>query len=187
MQWKNSAEHYGIVAQGFHWLIVLLIIVQYQLGEIAHDLPPGIDKLIMMSRHKSLGITILALALMRIGWRLFNARPAPPPGAHVALKLAGSATHFALYALLILLPVTGWLASSAANSPVSWWGMLTLPDFITPSEARFEFIGELHEVLTRLLVIIALIHTLAALVHHFIFKDSVLRRMLPGWPGLKSK
>ncbi len=187
MRWKNSTEYYGIVAQSFHWLIVLLIIAQYLLGKIADELPLGMDKLIMMSRHKSLGITILALVLLRIGWRMINVRPAPPQMPHAVLKVAGSVTHLALYGLLILLPVTGWLASSAANSPVNWWGLATLPDLIAPDKARFELLGELHEVLTWLLVVIAVMHTLAALVHHFIYKDAVLRRMLPAWPGLKKE
>lgn len=187
MQWKNSSDRFGIVAQGFHWLIVLLIIVQYQMGSLAEDLPQGLDKLIMMSRHKSLGISILLLAVLRIAWRLANPPPAPPGQLKPAIRMAGAATHFALYGLLLALPLSGWLASSAANSPVSWWGLVTLPDFIAPGEARFALIGELHEVLTRVLLVIAVMHALAALVHHFIFKDAVLRRMLPGWPGLPRK
>lgn len=187
MQWKNLNDRYGIVAQGFHWLIVAMIIVQYLMGKIAEDLPQGLDKLIMMSRHKSLGITILILAVLRIGWRLANPRPAAPENLRPVLRYAGSTAHLALYGLLILLPLTGWLASSAANLPVSWWGLVALPDLIAPNEARFEIIGEVHEVLTRVLLVVALAHAAAALVHHFVFKDQVLRRMLPGWPGLPGK
>lgn len=184
MHWKNSEDRYGVIAQVFHWLIVMLIIVQYQMGKIAEDLAPGLDKLIMMSRHKSLGITILLLAMLRIIWRFANPKPAPMQQLHPLLKMAGSATHLALYGLLVLLPLTGWLASSAANSPVAWWGLVTLPELMAPSEAGFEFIGGLHETLTRVLLVIAIIHVLAALAHHFVLKDKILRRMLPGWPGL---
>ncbi len=180
----NSADRYGLVAQTFHWLIVVLILVQYQMGRIAEDLPQGFDKLVLMSRHKSLGITILALALLRLLWRLHNKPPPPPPGLHLLLRMFGRLTHVMLYALLFALPVTGWLTSSAANSAVSWWGWVVLPDLVGPSEANFERFGEWHLALTRVLVIVVSVHAAAAIVHHFFFKDNVLRRMLPGWPGM---
>lgn len=181
---KNTVYRYGFIAQAFHWLIVLLIIVQYQMGRIADDLPPGIDKLVLMSRHKSLGITILALVVLRLFWKLINESPTPPRNLHPFLRGAGRATHWLLYGLLLALPITGWLASSMANSPVSWWGWLTLPDLLAPSKAGFEKLSEIHALLTRVLIIVVGLHSLAALVHHFFLKDDVLRRMLPGWPGL---
>lgn len=187
IQWKNSDSRYGVIAQAFHWLIVVLIIIQYQMGKIAEELPQGLDKLILMSRHKSLGITILVLVIARLTWRLMNKPPALPDTVHPVIRVSGKLTHLVLYGLLLALPVTGWLASSAANSPVSWWGWLTLPDLIAPSETRFELIGELHGTLTRILLVIAVIHASAAMLHHFVFKDQVLRRMLPGWPGMSDR
>ncbi|NNF51329.1 MAG: cytochrome b [Gammaproteobacteria bacterium] len=182
---KNTAERYGIVSQAFHWLIVVLIIVQYQMGRIAEDLPLGFDKLVLMSRHKSLGMTILGLALLRLLWRLANKSPGSPPGLHRALQGLGRTTHVALYGLLLALPITGWLASSYANSPVSWWGWFTVPDLVMPDKENFERLSELHQLLTRFLIVVVTLHAAAALVHHFYFKDDVLRRMLPGWPGLR--
>ena len=181
---QDSADRYGIVSQAFHWLIVILIVVQYLVGSIAEDLPQGFEKLVLVSRHKSLGITILALVLLRLLWRLANKPPPPPRGLHPLLSGLGRMTHVVLYALILALPVTGWLASSYANSPVSWWGWLTLPDMVAPGEENFERLSGLHELLTKILVIFVILHAAAALAHHFLFKDDVLRRMLPGWPGL---
>ncbi|NNC54802.1 MAG: cytochrome b [Pseudomonadales bacterium] len=180
----NRNDRYGLVAQGLHWLILVLIVVQYQMGSIAEDLPLGFDKLVLMSRHKSLGVTILGLAVLRLAWRFISKPPPPPPELNRVLRALGRFTHWALYGLLFALPLSGWLASSFANSPVSWWGWVTLPDMVAPSETRFEFVAEIHEALTRILIIIVGLHAMAALVHHFVFKDTVLRRMLPGWPGM---
>ena len=161
--------------------MAVLIVVQYQLGSIAEDLGPGIEKLILMSRHKSLGVTILLLAILRLGWRLANRVP-PPPARPAGLRYLAGTSHLLLYGLLIALPLTGWLASSAANASVSWWGLLTLPDLIHADEARFEALAEIHEGLSRALVVLVVVHSLAALLHHFVLKDDVLRRMLP-WPA----
>lgn len=185
LQWRNSGQRYGLVAQGFHWLIVILVVVQYQLGRLAEDLPLGMEKLILMSRHKSLGVTILLLVLARLAWRLANPQPQAPVGLHPALRILSKFAHVLLYLLLLALPLTGWLASSAANSPVSWWGWMTLPDLVAPDKARFELLGTAHQFLTRMLIVIVAIHAVAALIHHFVFRDDVLRRMLPGWPGIK--
>ncbi len=179
---RNTPHRYGLVAQGFHWLIVLLIVIQYQMGKLAEDLPLGMDKLIMMSRHKSLGITILALAVARLVWRIVDRPPAPPRDLHAGLRKFAAVTHFTLYGLLFALPLTGWLTSSFANSAVSWWGWLTLPDLVAPNKARFELLGEVHGLLTRMLIVVVAVHATAALIHHFVLKDTVLRRMLPGWP-----
>lgn len=185
--WLNRVDRYGFIAQAFHWLIVVMLIVQYQLGSIAHDLPRGFDKLVLMSRHKSLGITILGLALLRLAWRFISKPPPAPADLHPLLRRLGRVTHVVLYGLLFALPITGWLASSAANSPVSWWGLVTLPDMVAPGKELFERIAEVHELLTELLIVVVSVHVIAALIHHFFFKDHVLRRMLPGWPGMPRK
>lgn len=181
---QASSDRYGVAAQFFHWLIVLLILVQFTLGRVAENLPAGFEKFVLMSRHKSLGITILALAMLRLAWRFLSRPPPPPQGLNPFLRWSGRVTHFMLYLLLFALPISGWLASSAANSPVSWWGWLTLPDLIGAGDSSFERLSGWHALMTRLLLVFAGLHVAAALLHHFYFKDNVLRRMLPGWPGM---
>ncbi len=179
MQIRNDTARYGAVAQFFHWAIVVLVVTQFVLASIADELPLGAAKVIMLARHKSVGITILGLVLLRLLWRWLNPVPAVPEATAPWQRLAARVSHFLLYALLLVTPVFGWLMSSARNFPVSWFGVFTLPDFIQPSEQAFDFFHQAHEMLAVSLLIVALVHMAAALKHHFIDRDNVLRRMLP--------
>lgn len=179
MQIRNDTQRYGAVAQLFHWAIVVLVITQFVLATLAHDLPNGLAKLKLLAQHKSVGITILGLAVLRLAWRFANPVPPPPYGCKPWEIWAARISHFALYALLLIMPVVGWLMSSARNFPVSWFGFVTLPDFIAPSERAFDLLHATHATLARVLALVAIIHAGAALKHHFIDRDNVLRRMLP--------
>ena len=181
MALKNSLERWGSLAMTFHWIIVALIITQFVLALTAEGLPLGMAKLATLARHKSVGITILVLAALRLTWRLANRGHNPPLPADLKGYERGLAhlTHYGLYVLLFALPLTGWAMSSAKNYPVSWFGMATLPDLVTPSETLFTALQSTHKVLAWSLAVIAVVHVLAALQHHFFRKDDVLRRMLP--------
>jgi cytochrome b561 len=176
---RNSPVRYGWVAQALHWVIVVLLFVQVPLGMIADELPAGLERLVLMTRHKSFGITILALATVRLAWRWFD-RPPPPPPMPRWQAIASRFNHVALYALLFALPLTGWLMSSAANRPVSWFGLFQLPDFIAPDAGLKEVFEESHELLVNLLLALTLLHVSAALKHQFVDRDGLLFRMLPG-------
>lgn len=178
MQLKNTLTRYGAVAQLFHWIVVVLVITQFVLAKRADGLAP-VAKIGILATHKSIGITILALAVLRLGWRLFNPVPRLPAGTPRWQELAAHASHFLLYALLFITPVLGWLMSSARAFSVSWFGLFTLPDFIEPDQAAFERLHDWHEAMAETLAVIALIHLAAALKHHFFDRDDVLRRMLP--------
>jgi len=178
MALRNTPERYGPVAQALHWAVVLLLVGQVAVGKIAHEMPDGFDKLVLLARHKSVGITILALAAIRLAWRLFDRPPPPPPMPRWQL-LASRATHWAFYALLFALPLTGWLMSSASNYPVSWFGLAQLPDFVAPDEGLEHLMEEVHETLVNALIVLALLHVAAALKHQFVDRDGLLQRMLP--------
>lgn len=178
MQLKNTLTRYGAVAQSFHWIIVVLIITQFVLAKRAEGLAP-LAKIGVLTTHKSIGITILGLALLRLAWRLFNPVPPLPPGAPRWQDRAAHVSHFLLYALLFITPVLGWLMSSARAFSVSWFGLVTLPDFIEPNRATYERLHDAHEAMALTLAAIALVHIAAALKHHFVDRDDVLRRMLP--------
>lgn len=175
---RNSALRYGTVAQTLHWVVVGLLIVQVTLGKIAHELPVGLDKLALLARHKSVGITILGLALIRLAWRFYD-RPPPSPPMPGWQRLAAQVNHWALYALLLAMPLTGWMMSSAANFPVSWFGLVQLPDLIAPDRSLKEQLEEVHELLAMILIALALLHVAAALKHQFFDRDGLLFRMLP--------
>jgi len=175
----NLKARYGAVAQGFHWIIASLIVVQFTLGWTGAGLPLGMHKLNVLARHKSFGMTVLMLAILRLLWRFKNAPPPLPSAMTPMEKRLARATHAAFYVLLFALPVSGWLMSSAKNYSVSWFGLFTWPDLIGKSAPAFDVLHATHQILGVALFSIAVLHIFAALKHHFWNKDDVLLRMLP--------
>jgi len=179
MQWGNTSNAYGAVAKFLHWSIVILIIAQYFLAEAAEELPDGLEKLAIVSNHKSFGMLVLGLAMLRISWKVLNrGQPAPVPMPK-AQRIAAAAGHGLLYLLILAQPITGWMMSSAANYPVTFFGLFQFPSLVATNHDLHETLEEVHEALFGVLVAIAVLHALAALYHHFWMKDDTLRRMLP--------
>ena len=178
---RSTAGRYGSVAQAFHWLVVAMIIAQVTLARIADNLPLGPAKIGTLARHKSVGITILLLAILRLAWRFFDPPPSLPPMAHWQAR-ASRISHAALYGLLFAMPLTGWLMSSASNYPVSWFGFIQLPDLVAPDHALKEFLKDVHQTLAKVLIGLASLHALAALKHQFLDRDGLMFRMLPWRP-----
>ncbi len=175
----NHATRYGPLAQIFHWVIAGLIVAQFVLARLALPLPLGVHKLALLARHKSVGMTILLLAVLRLLWRLRHPAPPLPAGMTRFESFAARATHLAFYTLLFAMPLTGWMMSSAKNYAVSWFGLFTWPDLIGKNETAFMFLRATHDTLSYVLFAIAVLHILAALKHHFWNRDDVLVRMLP--------
>ena len=179
---RNDSVRYGYVAQFLHWAIVALLIVQITLASYAKYLPLGLEKLAMLARHKSVGITILGLALVRLLWRLFN-RPPPLPPMPGWQATAARLNHWALYALLFAMPFTGWMMSSASNYPVSWFGVIQLPDLVGADPELKTGLKAVHATLARVLIALAILHLAAALKHQFVDRNGLLYRMLPWRTG----
>lgn len=175
----HSAHRYGGVAQLFHWLIAIMIFVMFGLGWYMTDLEMGAEKFAIYQIHKGIGVTIFALAVLRLLWRLTH--PAPPlPATMKGWELfAASGTHWALYALIFLQPVIGVLQSNAANFPIVLWGSIELPALIGQDKAMEETLVGLHHLFAKLMALLVLAHIGAALRHHFMLKDDILTRMLP--------
>ena len=176
---RKSPIRYSAVAKAFHWIIAALIVTQFTLAWMADDLPLGAHKLALLARHKSFGMTVLMLAILRLLWRLKNPPPALPPGMTPLERRLARVSHAAFYVLLFAMPMTGWLMSSAKNYSVSWFGLFTWPNLIGKNEAAFDLLRSTHDTLAAILLTIAILHILAALKHHFWNKDNVLLRMLP--------
>lgn len=182
MQVRNTTLQWGVVSKSFHWIIVALILTQYLLAKAAEDMPLGLEKFATLARHKSIGITILVLALLRLVWRWLNPTPELPATLSNSQRALARATHFLLYVLLFAQPITGWIMSSAANFPVSYFGWLTLPDLVEPDKELAKVMEAVHATQFKCLVAVTAVHVLGALWHHFRLKDNVLRRMLPFAP-----
>ncbi len=179
MALRNTTRRWGAIAQTFHWVIVALVIVQVTLGSIGADLPPGARQLRVLAYHKSVGLTILALAAIRLAWRWLNEHPPLPENLKRYELALARFSHVALYVLLLAVPLTGWTMSSARGFPVSWFGFFQLPDLVPKSRPLYEALLMTHDTLAWTLVAVATLHVLGALKHHFWHKDDVLKRMLP--------
>ncbi len=178
MAFRNTTRSWGSLSKALHWLIVLLIINQWWIAERAESLK-GLAKLEALAWHKSFGMTILMLALLRLAWRLGNPTPDLAAETKSWERTLAKISHVLLYALIFAIPLTGWLMSSAKNYPVSWFKVFQFPDLVAPAEQTFQWMRDAHGALFALLLWVALLHIAGALKHHFIDKNDVLKRMLP--------
>ena len=178
MPFRNTTRSWGSLSKAFHWLIVLLIINQWWIADRAEELK-GLAKLEALAWHKSFGMTILMLAVLRLIWRLANPTPDLTTETKPWERVLARISHVLLYALIFAMPLTGWMMSSAKNYPVSWFRQFQFPDLVAPAEQTFQQMHDLHHLLFSVLVCVALLHIAGALKHHFIDKNDVLKRMLP--------
>lgn len=178
---RSDPRRWGALAQLFHWLVAALILVQAGIGLVMVRLPRRPDIIPVYSLHKSIGLTILALALLRLAWRLFDRRPPAPPQMPRWQERVSRLTHVLIYVLLFAVPLSGWLFDSAAAlRPLYWFNLVRMPSLTGgPDHALRVLGGELHETLFWVLTAVVLVHVGAALKHHLIDRDNVLRRMLP--------
>lgn len=179
MHYTNSSERYGVIAKTLHWTLFLAIAGLLTIGFIMESMALSPDKIKLIGLHKAVGILVLIAALFRLSWRFFNITPALDGAIPRWQGILANIVHYLLYALMILMPLSGWLMSSAAGFPVSLFGFVTLPDFISPSPDLRRFFGDTHEILAFTLIALVAMHAGAALYHHIIRKDNTLRRMLP--------
>ena len=171
--------HYTATAKGLHWLMALLIFGLLALGFYMQDLPLSPEKLQFYSWHKWAGVTVFALVWLRLLWRVTHRPPAYPismSGLQQALAHTG---HLVLYVLMIVIPLSGWLMSSAKGVQTVWFGVLPLPDLIARDKELGKQLAELHSALNIGLLLLIGGHAAAALFHHLVRKDDILRRMLP--------
>ncbi|MFS8063733.1 MAG: cytochrome b [Luteimonas sp.] len=179
MTLKNPGDRWGHVSQLFHWLIVVLIVVMAWLGLTMTDLPNNPYKIRLYALHKSIGLSLLALVILRLMWRACTGAPRPLPGIVAWQERVASLTHFAMYVLLFAIPLSGWIFNSAAGFPMQWFGVVNLPALTGRSTALRELSGTWHELLFWALIVLALVHAAAAIHHHLFQHDATLARMLP--------
>lgn len=181
MQMRNTAEQFGLVARTLHWLTLVLLIGAFTLAISMVNMPFSPRKLEFYSWHKWVGVTIFLVAVLRLAWRLANPVPLQPEGMPQWQRRLAGLSHALLYTILIVMPVTGWIMSSALNLPVVYLGLVPIPSPFGVDRALGEAMKVVHLSLAVLLLVLVAIHVLAALYHHFALRDDVLRRMLP-WP-----
>lgn len=177
---KNGPDEFGLVTRVIHWGMMLLIIGQLALGLRIADLEPGLANLWLYGLHKTIGFAILALVVVRIAWHLISPPP-HPIGPRGPAFWAARAAHWAIYALVIAIPLTGWAGSSATGIDVMIADRWTVPPLVDASEEGEAFWFGLHDILTKLLIGLIAIHMLGAFKREM-EGDGTLTRMIKGRP-----
>ena len=176
---RNTPHRYGLIAQALHWSIMLLVLVQLVLGVGAYNSPPVGERAAIHHLHYSLGITLFALMLARLGWRLLSPPPPLPPGVNGLQRLAANGTHVAIYVLLLAMPLVGWLYCSTTLLKTTWFGIVEIPNPFGPNARLAVAMKMLHMDMAGALVTLIVMHISAAVWHQFVHKDKLLARMLP--------
>jgi|TARA_R110002072_G_scaffold14274_11_gene59514 cytochrome b561 len=187
MNWRNSEARYGLIAAGLHWFIALFFLGNLGLGFYMIDLKLSDPNLFPLYQlHKSFGISIFLIVTLRLSWRFIDTPPALPKSMAWWEKMAASLTHLGLYTILVAMPLTGWIIVSASpiNIPTLIFDTIPVPHigFIAtdPDKDQWLAVGQwAHWLLAWSAGAAVFLHAAAALRHHFILKDDILRRMLP--------
>ena len=176
---KNTLSRFGLFSKLLHWSIAILILGLIWLGWYMVDLT-YYDKWYndSLHYHKSLGIIVLALALVKIGWQWYTPAPAPLTNLRCWEKTAAHIMHYILWGMILLIPITGYLISTSAGKPIQLFNWFTLPAIVDVDEGLRELAIRVHYYLAYATLFLAVGHAGAALKHHFINRDDTLRRML---------
>jgi cytochrome b561 len=173
------STRYTPAAMAFHWIVAFLILANLALGLYTVDLPLSPQKLRYFSFHKWIGVTVFILAAARLLWRLGHPAPELPEAMPPWERRAAHATHALLYFLFFAAPLTGWLFSSASGFQTVYLGLVPIPDLLSKDKALADALRLAHQSINFTMTAVIVLHAAAALKHHFIDKDDVLRRMLP--------
>ncbi|WP_300337789.1 cytochrome b [Accumulibacter sp.] len=180
MSWRNRTDRYGSLSIGLHWLMLLLFVAVYACIELREYFPKGSDpREALKTWHFMLGLSLFVLAALRLLVRLTGPVPRIEPDPPAWQKLSARLMHAALYALMIGMPLAGWLLLSAAGKPIPFFA-LQLPALIGESKNLANTIKEIHEVGGKVGYVLIGLHAAAALFHHYFVRDDTLQRMLPG-------
>lgn len=181
---SQGMTRYTKTAIVFHWVLAVAIITAFGVGLYVSGLPFSPRKLQLINWHKWAGVTILVLSAARLLWRLAHRPPALPSAIQRTMpgwqRAAYHAVHHLLYLMFFVVPLAGWAYSSAKGFPVVWFGVLPLPDLLPKDEALAKVLRQVHELSAFGLIGLVLLHVAAALKHHFVDRDGLLQRMVPG-------
>lgn len=178
---KITVTPYTRPARYLHWLLAIMIFGMFVLGFYMQGLPLSPDKLKLYSWHKWSGVTIFMLVILRLCWRLIRRPPPLPDHLSPWLQRGAQAGHLMLYALMVLIPLSGWLMSSAKGIPTVWFGIIPLPDLIPKDKALGDLLQATHLNLNYFFIAVLVGHIGMALKHHYVDRDGTLYRMLPAF------
>jgi cytochrome b561 len=177
--WRNTTQRYGPLSIGLHWAMVILLVAVYAAMELRGQFPKGSDPREMMKTwHFMLGLSVFVLVWIRLVANVMGPTPRIQPEPPRWQAPLGKAMHLALYALMIAMPLAGWLLLSAEGEPIPFFG-LHLPALIAENKPLAETVKEIHETGGTIGYFLIGLHAAAALFHHYVKRDNTLLRMLP--------
>ncbi len=180
MSAKNTSHSFGYVAKSFHWIVAVLIIAMLCLGYLLEDFPAS-SGAAAYNVHKCIGIIILALVVLRLVWRWMNIQPGYSSRLPACYKLFVKLAHYVIYMAMVLMPLSGWLMSTAAGRAPDFFGWFYFPmPGIALNTHLAGVMYQVHNTLAVVLIVLISLHILAGLFHHVMLRDNVLKRMLPG-------
>lgn len=179
MQIRNTQARWGIVAQSLHWLVFILFVAQFVSAEVMMDMAESPEKWEFYALHKSIGVLLLFIVFLRISWRMSSTAPERPHGMPKMQAVLAGSVHALLYVAMIVMPISGYAMSMSGSHGIVFFGLFNLPDFIGPSKEISKLSHEVHEIGGIAIYVLVGVHVIGALWHHFIEKDTVLKRMLP--------
>jgi cytochrome b561 len=180
MNIRNTTDRYGSLSIALHWVMVLLLIAVYACIELREFFPKGSDpRNALKTWHFMLGLSVLALVLIRIVVNLTRSAPNIVPNPPQWQNLSAKGMHLALYVLMVAMPIAGWLILSAEGKPIPFFGW-ELPALLAKNKELAHTIKELHEAGGTIGYFLIGLHAAAGLFHHYVVKDNTLLRMLPG-------
>lgn len=177
MELKNTREEFGLVARVFHWAVGVLVLILLSVGFLMTGLAFSPVKLTIYMLHKSFGITVLILMIGRVLWRGISPRPDALPTHAKWEDILAKIVHFGLYVCLFVMPLSGWLMSSAGGFPATFFGLFSLPVLVAKSEPLFELTRNFHTYTAYTILWLLALHFGGAFKHHFIDRDITLKRM----------
>lgn len=178
MKWKNSQTEWGMISRMLHWTMALAILAMCLIGITMINLPTSPLKIDLFRFHKSLGLLLLLLAIIRLFWRVLEPAPQLPDDLSAKEKFLARAGQTMIYVLLILIPVSGWVIHSAANLTEQWFGLFVIPSITNPNIEIEAYAKTAHLALIVILGLAVSAHVAAALRHHYINKNNILNNML---------
>jgi cytochrome b561 len=176
---RVASHRYTAVAILLHWLVALLILGSFVVGTYMVNLDLSPWKLKVYSWHKWTGVTIFLLVAIRLAWRVTHQPPALPAATPEWQRHAAAIAHALLYLLMLAVPLSGWVMSSAGGFPVVYFGVLQLPDLVAKDKELFELMKSVHFALNKALLALVVLHVAAAIKHHYVDRDDVFARMTP--------
>jgi cytochrome b561 len=176
MATKNTLSSYGFVSKNFHWIMAVIILFNFTLGYFMGDLDKGPLRFFIFNLHKSLGILVLVLIILRLFWRLINLAPAPLSQNYLLNKLS-KAVHYFFYFILLVMTFSGWTYSSARGGPINVFGLFSVPALVEKNNEIAKIAINIHTLSVYVFIAFVGLHILASLYHHYFLKDKTLKRM----------